>query len=102
MKSCTLITQKYCRRDFSPLGSAENIWTTNLKNAVTNFVLLVVIGVLNLPLYVSALALALDVPYSMNHELIGQGATNILARACGTVSNILVFKFSDFSLMLHG
>lgn len=36
-----------------------------LKNAVTNFVLLVVIGVLNLPIYVPALALALDVPYNM-------------------------------------
>lgn len=36
-----------------------------LGHAITNFVLLVVIGVLNLPVYVPALALALDVPYSM-------------------------------------
>lgn len=82
------------------LTEALNYWSlfdfrlvkiSALKHAVTNFVLLVVIGVLNLPLYVPALALALDVPYSMNHELIGQGAANILAGACGTVPNILVF-----------
>lgn len=36
-----------------------------LGPAVTNFILLIVISVLNLPIYVPALALALDVPYSM-------------------------------------
>ena len=36
-----------------------------LGPAMTNFILLIVIGVLNLPIYVPALALALDVPYSM-------------------------------------
>ena len=56
------------------LGESLNFWTlfdfslvemSALSNAVTNFVLLVVIGVLNLPVYVPALALSLDVPYSM-------------------------------------
>lgn len=56
------------------LKDALNYWTlfdfhlvdmSALSNAVTNFVLLVVIGVLNLPVYVPALALTLDVPYSM-------------------------------------
>lgn len=56
------------------LADALNYWSlfdfrlveiSALRHAVTNFVLLVVIGVLNLPVYVPALALALDVPYSM-------------------------------------
>ncbi|CAN8098492.1 unnamed protein product [Discula destructiva] len=67
-----------------------------LGNAATNLVLLVVIGVLNLPVYVPALALALDVPFSMNHELIGHGASNILAGLCGTVPNILQLSYSVF------
>ncbi|KAI0192416.1 sulfate transporter family-domain-containing protein [Astrocystis sublimbata] len=67
-----------------------------LGHAVTNFVLLIVIGVLNLPVYVPALALTLDVPYSMNHELIGHGAANILAGAAGTLPNILQLSYSVF------
>jgi MFS superfamily sulfate permease-like transporter len=56
------------------LRDALNYWSlydfrlvemSALSHAVTNFVLLVVIGVLNLPVYVPALALTLDVPYSM-------------------------------------
>lgn len=56
------------------LKEALNYWSlfnfslvdmSAFSHAVTNFVLLVVIGVLNLPVYVPALALSLDVPYSM-------------------------------------
>jgi len=61
-----------------------------LKNAITNIVLLVVIGVLNLPVYVPALGSSLGVPFDMNHEFIGQGSANILAGLAGTVPNILV------------
>ncbi|CAJ2510304.1 Uu.00g050070.m01.CDS01 [Anthostomella pinea] len=87
------------------LADALNYWSlfdfrlveiSALGHAVTNFVLLVVIGVLNLPVYVPALALALDVPYSMNHELIGQGAANILAGAVGSLPNILQLSYSVF------
>ncbi|KAK7733904.1 hypothetical protein SLS53_008054 [Cytospora paraplurivora] len=87
------------------LGDALNYWSmfnfklvdmSALGNAVTNFVLLVVIGVLNLPVYVPALALALDVPYSMNHELIGQGAANILSGCVGSVPNVLQLSYSVF------
>lgn len=87
------------------LGDALNYWSmfnfklvdmSALGNAATNFVLLVVIGVLNLPVYVPALALALDVPYSMNHELIGQGAANILAGCVGSVPNVLQLSYSVF------
>lgn len=61
-----------------------------MKNAIENIVLLVVIGVLNLPIYVPALAFSLNVPYDMNHEFFGQGAANILAGIAGTAPNILV------------
>ena len=61
-----------------------------LKNAITNIVLLIVIGVLNLPIYVPALALTLDTSFNMNREFLGQGAANILAGMAGTVPNILV------------
>lgn len=61
-----------------------------MKNALANIVLVVVIGVLNLPIYVPALAFSLDVSYDMNHEFFGQGAANLLAGLTGTVPNILV------------
>lgn len=67
-----------------------------LRNAITNIVLLVVIGVLNLPIYVPALAFTLDVPYDMNHEFLGQGAANILAGVAGTVPNILQYSYGVF------
>jgi MFS superfamily sulfate permease-like transporter len=65
-----------------------------LKHAITNIVLLVVIGVLNLPIFVPALAFSLDLPYDMNHEFLGQGAANLLAGIAGTVPNILVSPFA--------
>ncbi len=61
-----------------------------LKDVTTNIVLLVVIGVLNLPIYVPALGTSLGVPVNMDHEFIGQGVANILAGIAGTVPNILV------------
>ncbi|KAK0197494.1 hypothetical protein F5146DRAFT_1130353 [Armillaria mellea] len=64
-----------------------------MKNAIENIVLLVVIGVLNLPIYVPALAFSLNVPYDMNHEFFGQGAANILTGITGTAPNILVGLF---------
>ena len=81
------------------IGSAWVYWTLfdfsqvdlhALKNATTNVVLLVVIGVLNLPIYVPALGSSLGVTINMNHEFIGQGTANILAGLAGTVPNILV------------
>lgn len=63
-----------------------------LKNATTNIVLLVVIGVLNLPIYVPALGCALKTPFNMDHEFVGQGVANLLAGAAGTVPNILVSR----------
>jgi len=83
----------------SGIGSAWVYWTLfdfykvdlhALKNATTNIVLLVVIGVLNLPIYVPALGSSLGVPVNMDHEFMGQGIANILAGVAGTVPNILV------------
>ncbi|KAJ7612256.1 sulfate transporter family-domain-containing protein [Roridomyces roridus] len=73
-----------------------------LKSATQNIALLVVIGVLNLPIFVPALGLALDVSYDMNHELIGQGLANILAGAVGTAPNILQFSYSVYFTRAKG
>ena len=108
----TLITHGWLFRvDISPaqqggIGTAWIYWREfnfpkvewwALKHAITNIVLLVVIGVLNLPIFVPALASTLDVPYDMNHEFLGQGVANILAGIAGTVPNILV----SLHLFLH-
>lgn len=54
---------------------------------------LVVIGVLNLPLYVPAVSLMLNQPdYSMNRELVGHSLSNILSGAVGSVPNLLVLS----------
>ncbi|KAJ7159018.1 sulfate transporter family-domain-containing protein [Mycena crocata] len=74
----------------------------SLKSAIQNIVLLVVIGVLNLPIYVPTLAFTLDVSYNMNHELLGQGAANILAGITGTVPNILQYSYSVYVTRAKG
>ena len=62
-----------------------------MKGAVVDIVLLVVIGVLNLPLFIPMLAFALDVPsYDMDHEFLGHGVANILAGVVGTLPNLVV------------
>ena len=62
-----------------------------MTGAIQDIVLLVIIGVLNLPIYIPSMALVLDVPtYNMNHELLGHGASNILAGVLGTVPNLVV------------
>ncbi|KAK0240515.1 hypothetical protein EDD85DRAFT_999814 [Armillaria nabsnona] len=73
-----------------------------MKNAIENIVLLVVIGVLNLPIYVPALAFSLNVPYDMNHEFFGQGAANILGGIAGTAPNILQYSYSVFFTRANG
>lgn len=82
------------------LESAWNYWTyfdfslvrwSAIGKAIQDIVLLVLIGVLNLPIYVPAMALSLDIPvYHMNHELFGHGISNILAGIVGTVPNLVV------------
>ncbi|KAJ7111714.1 sulfate transporter family-domain-containing protein [Mycena epipterygia] len=74
----------------------------SLKSAIQNIVLLVIIGVLNLPIYVPTLAFTLDVSYDMNHELLGQGAANILAGVVGTVPNILQYSYSVYVTRAKG
>ncbi|KAF7374116.1 Sulfate transporter [Mycena sanguinolenta] len=74
----------------------------SLKSAIQNLVLLVVIGVLNLPIYVPTLAFTLDVSYDMNYELFGQGAANILAGLVGTVPNIIQYSYSVYVTRAKG
>ena len=94
----------------SGIGSAWVYWTLfdfskvdlhALKNATTNIILLVVIGVLNLPIYVPALGSSLGVSVNMNHEFMGQGVANILAGLAGTVPNILVSLESSLWSLAH-
>ncbi|KAJ6459182.1 hypothetical protein C8R47DRAFT_1162310 [Mycena vitilis] len=93
------------------LVASWNYWTlfdfnaiewTAVKSAIQNIVLLVVIGVLNLPIYVPTLAFTLDVSYDMNHELLGQAAGNIFAGIVGTVPNILQYSFSVYVTRAKG
>jgi hypothetical protein len=86
------------------IGNAWDYWSlfdfskvewSAMAAATENIVLLVVIGVLNLPIYIPAMALVLGVPsYNMNHELIGHGVSNIFAGVVGTIPNLVV-SFSD-------
>ena len=62
-----------------------------MTSAIQDIVLVVVIGVLNLPIYIPSMALTLDVPtYDMNHEFLGHGVSNILAGVVGTIPNLVV------------
>ncbi|KAJ7318677.1 sulfate transporter family-domain-containing protein [Mycena albidolilacea] len=74
----------------------------SLKSASQNIILLVVIGVLNVPIYVPALAFTLDVSYNMNYELLGQGAANIFAGLVGTVPNMLQYSYSVYITRAKG
>ncbi|KAF3490577.1 sulfate transporter [Arthroderma uncinatum] len=66
-----------------------------LNAATQNIVLLVVIGVVNLPVFIPAMAMMLDEPqYSMNWELIGHGISNLLAGATGSLPNLVVLANS--------
>jgi MFS superfamily sulfate permease-like transporter len=82
------------------LGDAWNYWRLfdltkvewwAMKGVVVDMILLVVIGVLNLPIFASTLALSLDVPsFNMDRELLGHAASNFLAGIAGTVPNLIV------------
>ncbi|KAI5291140.1 hypothetical protein KEM54_006171 [Ascosphaera aggregata] len=66
-----------------------------MKAGIGNIVLLVVIGVLNLPIYVPAMGLILKQPnISMNWELIGHGISNILSGCAGSLPNLIVLSNS--------
>jgi len=62
-----------------------------MTGAIQDTVFSVVIGVLDLPIYVPAMAISVDVStYNMNHELFGHGVSNLLAGAVGTIPNLVV------------
>lgn len=67
--------------------------------AIQEIVLLVVIGVFNLPIFIPTMALTLDVSkYDMDHEFWGHGVSNILAGVVGTIPNLVVRVYSAYSL----
>ncbi|KAJ7698325.1 hypothetical protein B0H17DRAFT_1328630 [Mycena rosella] len=71
----------------------------SFTSAIQNIVLLVVFGVLNLPIYIPALAFTLDVSYDMNHELL---ASNILAGLLGTAPNMIKYSYSVYLTRANG
>ncbi|KAF7327188.1 hypothetical protein MKEN_00295900 [Mycena kentingensis (nom. inval.)] len=75
-------------------------WT--LKSATKNIVLLVVIGILNLPIYVPTLAFTLDCSYDMNYELLGQGLGNIVSGIAGSVPNLIQYSYSVYITRANG
>ncbi|KAJ7036917.1 hypothetical protein C8F04DRAFT_457262 [Mycena alexandri] len=72
------------------------------KSAIQNLVLSVVIGVLNLPIYVPTIAFTLDMSYDMDHELLGQGVGNIFAGLVGTIPNIIQYSYSVYVTRAKG
>ena len=84
----------------SLIGTSWNYWKLfdfskvkwfAMASATQDIVLLVVIGVLNLPIYIPAMAISLDVPsFDMDHELLGHGVSNLFAGAIGTIPNLVV------------
>ncbi|KAF9467845.1 hypothetical protein BDZ94DRAFT_1210280 [Collybia nuda] len=74
-----------------------------MRGSAVDMVLLVAIGVLNLPIFVSALALSLGNSFfSMDRELLGHAASNLFAGAVGTVPNMIVFSNSLFFIRAGG
>lgn len=63
--------------------------------AVQNILLLLIIGVLNLPIFIPAMGVMLDEPsYNMNWELIGHGLSNLFSGAVGSLPNLVVLANS--------
>ena len=95
-----LFTVEESIREQSGVGNSWNYWSlfnfsmvqwSAMAGAIQNIALLVIIGVLNLPIYIPSMALVLDMPgYNMNHEFFGHGASNLLAGVLGTVPNLVV------------
>ena len=87
---------------------AWNYWATfdfplvqwsDLTAAIQDIILLVFIGVLNLPIYIPVMALTSVVSkYDMDHEFLGHGVSNIVAGAVGTIPNLVVHISIAFNL----
>ncbi|KAL8813190.1 MAG: hypothetical protein Q9200_000457, partial [Gallowayella weberi] len=82
--------------DYWQLFNFTKVELHAFKYAATNITLVVVIGILNLPVYVPALSLSLKTKVSANHEFVGQGVANILAGIAGAPPNILQLSYSTF------
>ena len=86
------------------LGTAWNYWKlfdfnmvewSAMSAAIQNIVLLVIIGVLNLPIYIPAMRIMLNEPkVNMDWELIGHGLSNLFAGAAGSLPNLVVLSNS--------
>lgn len=87
------------RRD-NAAGASWNYWLlfdfrkvewSSMTAATEHIALVVAIGVPNLPIFIPAMAISLNVPrYNMDRELFGHGASHLLAGVVGTVPNLVV------------
>lgn len=86
------------------LGTSWNYWNlfdfrlvawSAIPHAAKNIALVVIIGVLNLPIWVPALGMVLKEPhFDVDRELLGHGISNIISGAVGTLPNLVVLSFS--------
>ncbi|KAI5305011.1 hypothetical protein KEM56_005505 [Ascosphaera pollenicola] len=100
-----LFTVDAATKNQSGLGNAWNYfklfdfsmveWSA-MKAGIGNIVLLVLITVLNLPIYIPAMGLLLKQPgfINMNWELLGHGISNILSGLVGSLPNLIVLSSS--------
>ncbi|KAK2612805.1 hypothetical protein QQS21_001257 [Conoideocrella luteorostrata] len=71
--------------------------------ATQNILLLLIIGVLNLPIFIPAMGVMLNEPaYNMDWELVGHGLSNIFSGAVGSLPNLVVLANSRLFTFANG
>jgi hypothetical protein len=77
--------------DYWALFDFNKVEWSALSAGTRDILMLVLIGALSLPIFASAAALEWGGPdFSMNHEFVGHGISNVVAGAMGTLPNLFV------------
>lgn len=85
------------------LFDLSNVQWRALGAPAKNIVLVVLIGVVNLPVAIGALETMLpDVKPDVDRELFGSGAANLLAGAVGSLPTLIVFSYTRLFTMAGG
>ena len=85
------LTATLTQMNYFHLFDFPKVQWSALTSAAQNIVLLVLIGILNLPIAIAALAQTLDTTsVNVERELLGSAAANILSGAMGSVPNLIV------------
>lgn len=81
----------------------SNVQWRALGAPAKNIVLVVLIGVVNLPVAIGALeTMVPDVKPDVDRELLGSGAANLLAGAVGSLPTLIVFSYTRLFTMAGG